>query len=116
MPHAILQSQMTIEEIASKFEGFEDKSETVNVRFINLFRDGNRPSLLIDTYINETPYPQRLGLVIHEREPHSFIIQLHELGFPRITDGVHSAVGFLTKWLASQPDTTLQTHNLNNFK
>ena len=96
-----------------KFVPFEAAGNGINVNFKEGFVAANFPTLLVETYVRQDPQDQRLGLVVQEREPNEYIIKMHEIGFPRVTDGVHFAVRQLTDWLVGlHPDATISHHNL----
>lgn len=108
MPHAILQSALTLEEIAGHFSEASFGDETAIVRFVAIYRAQGHPLLLVDTFVEEEPVAQRIGLTIRPRRPArppvdsaELIIGVHELGFPRPTPGLHAAVAYLARWLLS---------------
>ncbi len=108
MPHAVLQSNLTLEEIAGQFSQTSHNDETAIIRFVTLYRAHEQALLLVDTFVEEEPVAQRVGLTIRPRRPGragasggELIVGLHELGFPRPTPGVHAAVAYLARWLLS---------------
>ena len=117
MPHAIVQMPLSLREIRDKFAPFEVEQEGIHVHFKGVFESAERPTLLVETYIHQQPQDQRLGIVINERVAGEYILKLHDIGFPRRTDGAHLAVAQLTRWLVSQHnDSRIVNHTLQNFK
>ncbi len=113
MPHAVVQLPLTFDDVQKQFTPFEVRGGTSNVNFKERFIAADAPILLVETYVQQEPQDQRLGLVIHEREPNEYIVKMHQLGFPRVTDGVHFAVRQLTNWLKGlHPDGVISHHNL----
>ena len=118
VPHAIVQLPLSFTDMHQKFEPFEERTSdgVINASFKEAFVAANFPTFLIETYIRQDPQDQRIGLIIHEREPNEFIVKMHTMGFPRTTDGVHYAVGRLANWLASlHEDGRIVHHNLQRF-
>ncbi len=99
MPHVVVRSSLTLQEIADRFEPQQRTVEETSFRFIELYGSQRRPSLIVDTYIAEEPLDQRLMLEIYRRPDGDYLIRLLATGFPRATGGVHMAVAGLTEWL-----------------
>lgn len=99
MPHIIMQSPLTLEEIKERFRPESRVEEGVAVRLIGLFEAAEHEMLLVDTYVEEEPMSQRVGLTIRRRGADEVILNVHEMGFPRPTPGVHRAVRILGQWL-----------------
>lgn len=106
MPHAILRSALTLEEIAGQFNEASYRDETAIIRFVALYRAQEHVLLLVDTFVEEEPVAQRVGLTIRPRRaagsgptPDGLIVGVHEMGFPRPTPGLHAAVAYLARWL-----------------
>lgn len=118
MPHAVISAPLTLEQIQHAFAPFEVAEENgrYHVGFKALFAGVQYRALLVETYIRQEPQDQRVGLSIIERAPGDFLIKLHDLGFPRSTDGVHFAVGCLAAWLTSlHPQAQISHHTLQPF-
>lgn len=113
MPHVVLQSPLDLDAIQARYGRMQISTDACNVSFMELFRAHEGDVLFVETYINEEPVSQRLGLIIRQREPGNFVISLHELGFPRPTIGVQVAIGHLARWLvAMHEDARILHHNL----
>lgn len=120
MPHAIIKTSLSFEQIVSKYAVTSFSGDTP-VRLLHLFEKvgGNRSEtgrdgLLVEAHVAEDPLPQRIGMTVHRRAEDELIIGLHELGFPRPTQGVHLAVAHLARFLLSLDSKAhIQHHNLN---
>lgn len=99
MPHIIMQSPLSLQEIKERFrpESWVENGEAI--RLIGLFEAAEHEMLLVDTYVEEEPMSQRVGLTIRRRGKGEIVLNVHELGFPRPTPGVHRAVQVLSRWL-----------------
>lgn len=120
MPHAVVSLPLTISDIRDQFKSFDVQHEGLGLRvhFKDAFESVERPTLLIETYIRQQPQDQRLGIIIADRQEDEpeFIVKMHELGFPRVTDGTHFAIGRLADWLVGlHEDGKIKTHTLQTF-
>lgn len=118
MPHAVISSTASLETIRSSFQPFrvQDGNKQINVHFKSLYSDNHRPTLLVETYVNQAPQDQRIGLIISQRSNNEYIIKLHDIGFPRSTEGAHLAVSSLRDWLVGlQAESRTITDTLQTF-
>lgn len=99
MPHVVLRLPVDLNEIGRRFRPVAVELETTRIRFIEAYQSLHDGKLLIETYINEDPILQRIGLEFRARSSGEIVISLAEVGFPRPTRGVHLAVGYLVDWL-----------------
>jgi len=99
MPHIIMHSPLSLEELKERFQPVSWVEDGEAVRLIGLFESAEHEMLLIDTYVEEEPISQRVGLTIRRRGEGEILVNVHELGFPRPTPGVHRAVYYLSRWL-----------------
>ena len=102
MPHVVLRGPVDPDEIGRRFRPTVTEFDGGLVRFIEVYRSLADGKLLIETYINEDPIRQRLGLELRPRANGELVIGLAEVGFPRPTRGVHIAVGRLAAWLQEE--------------
>jgi tRNA (guanine-N7-)-methyltransferase len=102
MPHVVLRGPVDLDEIGRRFRPSVTEFDGGLVRFIEAYRSLNDGKLLIETYINEDPIRQRLGLELRPRANGEVVVGLAEVGFPRPTRGVHVAVGLLAAWLQAE--------------
>ena len=102
MPHVVLRGPVDLDEIGRRFRPTMTEFDGGLVRFIEAYRSLTDGKLLIETYINEDPIRQRLGLELRPRANDELVIGLAEVGFPRPTLGVHVAVGRLAAWLQEE--------------
>lgn len=115
MPHIVMQLPLSPHEIAARFQPLQSSLDEIHVRLTAVFQAAHEPRLLVDAYVNEEPLAQRVALEMRQREPGEYVISLHEIGFPRVTDGIQMAVARLAEWAASlHPDAAVLHHNLQN--
>ncbi len=119
MPHAVLTDPLSFDEMSARFSQQRYGGDTP-VRLLRMYNsltnDENQgTSLLVETHIAEDPLPQRVGLLIQKRTSGEILIGCSELGFPRPTHGVHTAVACLVHWILTlDPKTQVKHHNLNS--
>lgn len=120
MPHVVLRLPADTTEIANRFQPAVFESGTTRFRFVEIYQSLHDNKLLIETYINEDPILQRIGLEVRPRPSGELVISLSELGFPRPTPGVHLAIRHLVDWLREEfpslivVQTTLQGDHADN--
>lgn len=102
MPHVVLRLSVDTAEIGRRFRPREIAFEGARVRFVEAYQSLHDGKLLIETYINEDPIRQRIGLEVRARAAGDIVIALAEVGFPRPTAGVHLAIGALVEWLRDE--------------
>ena len=115
MPHLILKTPLTLAQIARRLSPLAWRGAHVNGRFIDVLHSQRADVILVDTYINEEPLSQRVGLTIRSRrrQAHELVLGVHELGFPRPTRGVHLALAALAVWMEEvAPETVALESNL----
>lgn len=120
MPHIIIETPLSLDEIADQYTDYLSYGGDTPVRHLQMFRTSvmsdlkeHRTALLVETHIAEDPIPQRVGFVIQQRPDNEVIIGLHELGFPRPTNGTHLAAAHLARWLLSIDERNrVKHHNL----
>lgn len=113
MPHAIISSPISLEEIGRHFEPISYTDNSISVRLNELYRSTYHEAVLVDAYLNEEPLQQRIMLVITRRKEGDYLIHLHEVGFPRATIGIHYAVFKLAQWLTGlHSDGKIVSHKL----
>lgn len=115
MPHAILQTPLTLPQIAQQFQPQQWTVESVNFRLADIYLSSQHDSLLVETYINEEPIDQHIGLSVRRQAQDELIINLYPLGFPRPTPAIHTAILHLAHWITSlHPTAKILRHNLLN--
>lgn len=108
MPHMVIQSPLSLAEINQKFTPQNRTIDTLSLRLIESFYAAREDKVLIETFINEQPLDQRIGFTIRRQNNGSYVIGLHEIGFPRPTAGTHHAVKLIADWVVSlHPDTQI---------
>lgn len=111
MPHVVLRLPADPAEIGRRFRPAVIEREAARIRFIESYQSLRDGKLLIETYINEDPLWQRLGLEVRARPTGEIVIALAELGFPRPTRGVHLAIGALVDWLRGEFPSLIVVHS-----
>jgi tRNA (guanine-N7-)-methyltransferase len=113
MPHAVLQSPLTLPQISEQFKPFQAAAGQTHANFLEAFQSTDDGTLLVEVYVVEVPLKQRVGLAIRQRADGRLVIGLHEIGFPRPTAGIQLAVKHLAEWVATlHPETEIVHHNL----
>jgi tRNA (guanine-N7-)-methyltransferase len=124
MPHMILRTPLTLEEIGRRFTPSTIEQGDIRVKFIECYRSLHDGKLLVETFVMESLLQQRvcLSLRLHtvkgtalEPSKVEVMIGLHDTGFPRPTRGIHIAIDYLGKWLREiAPGTEIAHSNLVN--
>ena len=113
MPHVVLQSPVSLEEISSKFQAVHFSDDDADIRFIDCFYSSTEKRLVIDTFIRETPLEQRVMIAVTRRREGDFLVNLHDCGFPRATFGIQRAILLFSKWILDlNKEGTLLRDNL----
>jgi len=113
MPHVVVHAPITLETIRDSFERDHASFDNIHLSLTELFLSRDEPKLFIEAYVKEEPLAQRVGVVVRQMKTGEYMISLHELGFPRVTTGVHFAIGHVTKWiLGLSSEITIQKSNL----
>jgi tRNA (guanine-N7-)-methyltransferase len=115
MPHVVMESPLSLAQIAAQFEPDSLTVGKTAVSLIELFQSAREDKLLIEAYISEPPLSQRIGAVIRRRRSGHLVVALHEIGFPRPTAGTHHLIRFLADWLLGlHSDTAVIRSTLGN--
>lgn len=113
MPHVVLRLPAGTAEIGQRFRAHAVEVEGMRIRFVEAFQSCHDGKLLIETYINEGPILQRIGLELQPRLTGELVISLAEIGFPRPTRGVHLAIAALVDHLReAYPSLVITQTNL----
>ena len=108
MPHVVLESSLSLADIAERFVPDSVTVGETAVSLIDLYHSTKENQLLIEAYIKEPALSQRIGAAIRQRKNGQLVVALHEIGFPRPTDGTHLLIHRLSAWLQSlHPNTKL---------
>lgn len=102
MPHVVLRLPADLTEIGRHIRPAVIELESTRIRYIDAYQSFHDGKLLIETYVNEDPIQQRIGLEIRSRPAGEIIISLAEVGFPRPTPGVHLAIRYLVDQLREE--------------
>lgn len=113
MPHVVLHAPVKLETIRDSFERDHASFGNIHLTLTELYQSRDEPKLFVEAYVKEEPLAQRVGVIIRQNKPDEYIISLHEVGFPRVTTGVHFAIGYVMNWLiALHPDVQIKKSNL----
>lgn len=114
MPHVVLQTPLALAEIAGEFVPWHVEDDGIHVKFLELYRAERHDKLMVEAYVSEAPFNQRIGLEIRTRSRGDIVVNLAEMGFPRPTRGLHIAAHHLVAWLQSlHPDTVIRNSTLS---
>lgn len=111
MPHVVMQTPLSLTEIAERFEPTSFTVAETAVSLIELFRSSQKEKLIIEAYINEPPLSQRIAAAIRRRKNGQLVVALHEIGFPRPTGATHHLIRHLADWLISLHEDTAVLHS-----
>lgn len=115
MPHIIVRTPATLADLGQRFEPVSLEEEGVRIKYLDLFQSLKEDRLLVDTFVREDPLVQRFGIAMRARNGGDILIELHEVGNPRPTLGVHLAVQKLVDWIsAAYPATVIVQSNLRS--
>ena len=113
MPHVVLNVPMNVEEIGLRFEPCHYTNGDQRIHLIDLYWSSTQDSLVVDTYIHEKPFEQRILLAVSQRRSGDYLVHIHDVGFPRSTDGVHFAILSLAEWICGlHEEASIVRHNL----
>lgn len=104
VPHIVLSLPLTLDEVGRRFEPRTVMAGKTHIKFLDLFHSVQNQLLLVEVYVSEEPFHQRVCLAIRTRQKGDAVVSLHEVGFPRPTPGMHLAVHYLVEWLRSLQD------------
>jgi tRNA (guanine-N7-)-methyltransferase len=114
VPHVVMSHPLNLDQIGKKFEPFQVDSGSTHIRYLDIYRSERNALQLVEIYVSEEPYHQRVCLAIRRRKAGDIVVSLHELGFPRPTAGIHQAVHHLVQWLLTlHPEVHVLSNTLN---
>jgi tRNA (guanine-N7-)-methyltransferase len=102
VPHVILLPSLSLDKFGERFEPFHIQDEDIHIKYLKMFHSIDKDMMLVEVFISEKPYQQRIGLSIRRRREGDLVVSLYEMGFPRPTPGIHLAVKHLVNWLQAQ--------------
>lgn len=118
MPHVVMQIPLPLDEVQTRFTPWQVKSGETHLKFLELFQSQRDGKLLIDLYVSEEPFHQRVCLALRRSQSTKHVVvSLHEIGFPRPTTGIHLAVQAVADWLlALHPDVAIINSTLKELE
>ena len=102
VPHVVLTSPLHPVEIADLFEPFNAHTEKININYLGAFQSTKEGLLIVEIYISEEPFHQRICLSVRARQSGDVVISLYPIGFPRPTPGIHLAIYHFIQWLQTK--------------
>jgi len=106
VPHVVLSTPQQPGEIANLFEPFIVQSENINIKYLEAFQSTHEELVIIEIYVSEEPFHQRICLSIRGRKSGDMVVSIYPMGFPRPTPGLHLAIYYFVQWLQSKSSET----------
>ena len=114
VPHVVISHPLTLDQIGRRFEPFHITSGSTHIKYLDMYHSLTHRLQLVEIYVSEEPYHQRVCLAVRRRQVGDVVVSLHEVGFPRPTPGIHLAVHHLVEWLCTlHPDVQIVGSTLN---
>ena len=101
VPHVVMSHPLSLNQIGRRFEPNYELAGSTHIKYLDMYHSVREQLLLVEVYVSEEPFHQRVCLAIRLRQAGDLVVGLHELGFPRPTPGIHLAVHYLVEWLRS---------------
>ncbi len=101
VPHVVMSHPLSLGQIGRQFEPFYELAGSTHIKYLDMYHSVRERLLLVEVYVSEETFHQRVCLAIRLRQAGDLVVGLHELGFPRPTPGIHLAVHHLVEWLRS---------------
>lgn len=113
MPHAVISKPPDFADISREFAPRHWSRDRSVVRMVDIYRSLRHDTLVIDVFVREEPLDQRMLIALTRRSAGDLLVHLHEIGYPRPTSGVHSAIYQVANWVCSlSPGARIERHNL----
>ncbi|MFO7664193.1 MAG: tRNA (guanosine(46)-N7)-methyltransferase TrmB [Chloroflexota bacterium] len=111
MPHVVIRTPLDLSEFGREFRPQAIEVSGVRIKFLEVYQSFHDGALVVETYINEDPIVQRVGLELRPRASGEIVIALHDVGFPRPTWGVHLAIRTLLDLVQARYPATVIVHS-----
>lgn len=111
MPHVVLRAPVGVSEVAQRFKPVYLEDDAATIKFLEAYQSLNDGKLLIETFVNEEPLKQHICLAVRQRDSGDLIVELHDVGFPRPTVGIHQAIRQLADWIIAEYPSTIIAHS-----
>lgn len=111
MPHVILRGPVDLAAFAERFVPRYVETDATTIKYLEAFRSTHDGKLLVETFVNEEPLKQHVCLAVRERASGDLIVELHDVGFPRPTVGIHQAIRQLTEWIIEVHPAAIVAHS-----
>ena len=101
MPHVILQSPLSADEIVSRFEPMKRSMDGAHIAVLHAWLDGKRGLALFEVVVEEPTISQHTMVMLAPRSADGeWIVKLTTIGHARSTIGMHRAVAAVGEWVA----------------
>lgn len=111
MPHVVLRGPVGLSTIAEQFEPRYVEDSVATIKYLEAYQSTHDGKLLVEVFVNEEPLKQHVCLVVRERGSGDVIVELHDVGFPRPTAGIHQAIRHLAAWIVELAPATVVAHS-----
>lgn len=111
MPHVVLRAPVALTQIAEQFEPRYVEDPVATIKYLEAFQSTHDGKLLVEVFVNEEPLKQHVCLAVRARESGDLIVELHDVGFPRPTAGIHQAIRHLAGWIVELYPATVVAHS-----
>jgi tRNA (guanine-N7-)-methyltransferase len=102
VPHIILKSPMSPQDIAAKVEKAAFHVGDIHVALLDGYWNPHYNNVLFEVMIEEPTIEQHIALVLNPRESTGdFTLKYATFGMPRPTEGMHHATNFIAEWIVS---------------
>jgi tRNA (guanine-N7-)-methyltransferase len=109
VPHVVLKSPLSPQEIAAKVEKEAFHQGDIHVVLFNGFWNPNYNTTLLEIIIEEPTIEQHIALSLRPRETEGdYTLRYATFGMPRPTEGLHFATKAIAEWIVSlHPDAEI---------
>jgi len=105
MPHIILQTPMSMNDVLAKFVKFTEKRGNTVTTALHSYTNHTRDTLLFEVNVDEPTIVQHVAMLLIPRETDGeYLLRLGSIGVPRPTHGMHHAVSVVAEWVVSLHD------------
>ncbi len=115
VPHVVIFCPFDLDYIEKKFEPRHVEVNDIHIKYLDTYQSSKVGLLLVEIYVSEAPFHQRVCLAIRSRKSGELVVSVHPVGFPRPTPGLHHAIRHLVLWLETlNPGVNTVTSTLKN--
>jgi tRNA (guanine-N7-)-methyltransferase len=111
MPHVVLRAPVGVSALAARFQPRYVELDGAAIKYLEAYQSLHDGKLLVETFVNEEPLKQHICLAVRERTSGDLIVEMHDIGFPRPTAGIHQAIRYLADWIIEEYPATVIAHS-----